>query len=281
MSTTRYALITGAAGGIGLEVARRMARRGYTVVAVERDIELATTAAERIGASSVPVACDLSDRDSTAALAERIRTEWADALEVAFLNAGIIIPGKVVDIAPEIIDKHLTIMLNSTTVLAQAAATVMVARGRGAIVATVSHGGILALPGSAPYSAAKAGLRAFLTALHHEVREAGVSVSALFPSAVDTPMLEHEAASGGSTLNFIGKISTIDDVADAFDEALRTGKPELHIPRGDGLFVALMQSFPRIARKLMPYAEQLGAKGRDRYLAQVAERDRLRPNVNA
>jgi len=67
-------------------------------------------------------------------------------------------------------------------------------------------GGILALPTSATYSAAKAGLRAFFAALNAELHSSGVHVSGIYPSAVDTPMLRHEATDGGSPLNFVGTV---------------------------------------------------------------------------
>ncbi|MET7769596.1 SDR family oxidoreductase [Nocardia sp. NPDC005366] len=262
-----YALVTGAAGGIGLEVARRLSARGHRILAAERDDILAAQAAEQIGADAIPVACDLADDAAVAALSDRVENEWGHDLEICFLNAGIIIPGDVLDTTPQQIDLQLRIMLGSTIQLARSAATALSARGSGHIVATVSQGAVLALPGSATYSAAKAGLRAFLAALHLELRGTGVTVGGVYPSAVDTPMLRHEATHGGSLLNFVGTISSVSDVADAVDKVMRTGRVEVFLPVADGLAARLLQVAPRLVPLLLPFADRIGEKGRQRYLA--------------
>jgi len=267
--TAAMALVTGAAGGIGLEVAQRLAAAGYTVLAAERDDELAQMASRRIGRGSVPVAADLADATAVDALCGRIESEWGDALDVCFLNAGIIIPSDVVDTSAEEIDLQLQVMLTSAIKLARSAASVMQPRGTGSIVATVSMGGVLAMPGSATYSAAKAGLRAFLAALHLELRSSGVRVGGVYPSAVDTQMLQHEARHGGSPLNFAGAISSVTDVADGVEKVMRTGRLEVFVPTSDGLLARLLQATPRLVPYLLPPANWLGERGRRRYLAKI------------
>lgn len=121
-------------------------------------------------------------------------------------------------------------MLSSVMQIVAASAKAMRERGSGRILATVPTGGILALPGSAASSAAKAGLRATLAAVSAELRGTAVAVSGSYPSAVDTPMLLHEATLAGGLLNFVATISTIDEVADLFNEALRTRRLELYKP---------------------------------------------------
>ena len=263
----RLALVTGAAGGIGVAVAERLVRQGFTVVAVERDDELARTAADRIGGGALPVACDLTDTGAVDALAARVEGEWADRLELVFLNAGVIVPGDVAGSAPARLRLQLDVMLGSVMVLSAAAVRAMTTRGRGHLLATVSMGGILALPGSAAYSAAKAGLRAFLAALHHEVRGTGVAVSGIYPSAVDTPMLLHEATHDGSLLNFFGKVSTAQDVADVVERAQRRRRLEHYLPYSDSLLCRLLQACPWLVGPVLGPAEAIGRRGRDRYLA--------------
>lgn len=261
------ALVTGAGGGIGEAVCGRLAAQGRTLLCVERDETLAKKAALAAGADAVPVACDLSDRDAVAVLCARIEDDWADRLDLVFLNAGVIVPGDVVESTPAVLRLQLDVMLGSVMEIAAAAARTMKARGRGHIVATVSMGGILSLPGSAAYSAAKAGLRAYLAALNAELRGTGVAVSGVYPSAVDTPMLLHEATHDGSLLNFLGKVSTADDVADVFERALRKRRLEHFLPYSDSITCRILESFPWIVPRILGPAEAIGRRGRAKYLA--------------
>jgi NAD(P)-dependent dehydrogenase (short-subunit alcohol dehydrogenase family) len=261
------ALVTGAAGGIGVAVCGRLRAQGVRVLCLERDQVLAQKAAAAVGGDALPIACDLSDRNAVAALCARIEGEWADDLTIVFLNAGIILPGQVVDSPAQQLRLQLDVMLGSVAELAGSAARAMTARGRGHIVATVSMGGILALPGSAAYSAAKAGLRAYLAALSAELRGSGVAVSGIYPSAVDTPMLLHEATHDGSLLNFFGKVSTADEVADVFEHAQRKRRLEHFIPYSDSILCRFLESFPWIVPVLLRPAEAIGRRGRAKYLA--------------
>jgi len=267
MSERRLALVTGAAGGIGLAVSRRLASRGYVVLAVERDQELAETAAAAIAGDAIAVPCDLTDRMAVAALSDRIEKDWAAQLELVVLNAGIIIPGDVVDSPADALHLQLDLMLGSVMEVAAASARAFLAKHSGHILATVSAGGILALPGSAAYSAAKAGLRAFLAGLSAELRGTGVAVSGIYPSAVDTPMLLHEATHEGSLLNFVGKVSSIESVADRFDRAMRTRRLETYVPYGDSLLVRFLECVPWVVPWLLRPMNALGRRGRNRYLA--------------
>jgi NAD(P)-dependent dehydrogenase (short-subunit alcohol dehydrogenase family) len=269
VSERGLALVTGAAGGIGLEVVRRLVDRGYEVIAVERNDDLAVAAAASSG-GAVPVVCDLSSREDVARLVARIEGEWAARLEIVVCNAGVIVPGDVVDTDPAELDLQLDVMLTSVAHVVTAAARVFVAKDRGHVVATVSHGGIVAMPGSAAYSAAKAGLRAYLSALSAELRHTRVAVSGIYPSAVDTPMLRHEATHGGSLLNFVGSVSPVSKVADTFDRALRTKKLELYHPYGDGVLSRFLQCFPWMLPRLLGPLEWMGQRGLKKYLATEA-----------
>lgn len=111
-----------------------------------------------------------------------------------------------------------------------------------------------------------------------------MTVGGVYPSAVDTPMLRHEALHGGSVLNFVGSISSVDQVADAVDRVMRTGRAEVYLPVSDGLLVKLCQSWPALVRTILPAANRIGERGRVRYLAARSdrpdgsgERDRPRP----
>ena len=278
-ASNRLALVTGAGGGIGMGVSLMLRDRGYDVIAVDVNQESADRAARMIGGGAVAVASDASDADQVAELADRIRGEWADRLEVLVLNAGIILPENVIDSDPAQLRRQIDIMLTAPIQHISAAASVMVEHGRGKIIATVSMGGVLALPGSAAYSAAKGGLRAFLAATSAELKATGVSVSGIYPSGVDTAMLRREARHGGSMLNFIGKTFTVDDVVRAYARALDSGRLEVFLSPADAVAPRLLALSPQLANRLLPVLEWLGRRGHRAYLRKLDDEPSNEPSV--
>lgn len=270
MSAERpLALVTGAAGGIGSGVSRMLRERGFEVVVVDIDEASVARAVATLDGDAIGVVCDARDGDAVRALADRIRGEWAARLEVLVCNAGVIVPGEAADADPADLDAQLDVMLRSPVHLLSAGAAGMRANGRGHLLATVSMGGIVALPGSATYSAAKAGLRAFLWALHAELAGTGVKVSGIYPSGVDTAMLRHEARDGGSMLNFLGKVFTVDEVVRAYGRALDRGTLEVYLPVSDAISSRLSSFWPATANRLIPLLERVGRKGHAKYLARL------------
>ncbi|SFO55653.1 Short-chain dehydrogenase [Actinomadura madurae] len=262
----RAALLTGAAGGIGTELARRLSAQGYRIIGVDRRVEAVKALA---GLPAVEaVGCDLGDAAAVAALTCRIEDEWADDLELLVCNAGINLPGAAIDVPLNLVDQQLMVMLTGPIHLLATAARIFAERGRGHLLATVSLGGIAALPGSAAYSAAKAGLRAYLCALSNELRGSGVAVSGVYPGSTDTPMLMYEALHGAGPLNFVGKFATAGQVADGFERALRTRRLEIYVPYQDSILSRTVEAFPWLIPPLLPVLNHLGRKGRDRYLRQ-------------
>jgi len=126
------------------------------------------------------------------------------------------------------------------------------------------------MPGSAMYSASKFGLRGLLCALNNEVHSAGVKVSGIYPGAIDTKMLRYEATNGGSALNFLSKIHDVDEVADAFEKALDTGRLEIYVPYSESLSARLAAGLPWIIRPLIPSLNRAGERGRKKFLKRIA-----------
>jgi short-subunit dehydrogenase len=264
MSRKKTALVTGAAGDIGFEVASRLRQQGYDLILADVNQD----GLERVAASlpgSRLVTVDLTDRKTMSAWTAEIRSGDTH-LDVAFINAGVIVPGDVLALSEEQIDLQLEVNLRSALILIKACAHNMSANGSGHIVSTVSIGGILALKGSATYAATKFGLRGFMNGLRDELDTAKVFVSGLYPAGVDTRMLRHEALSHGSPLNFVNTPQTVAAVADAFERALIKRQLEIYVPYMDGLFARLMALFPWLIRLLYPLLELLGERGRKRYL---------------
>lgn len=264
VSAKRTALVTGAAGDIGFEVAKRLHRQGYNLILSDVNRE----GLERVTAllpGSRHVVINLADREALSAWTTEIRGD-GNHLEVAFINAGVIVPGNVLDLNESQIGLQMEVNLRSALMLIKACAHNMVTHGSGHIVSTVSIGGILALKGSATYAATKFGLRGFMTGLRDELAALNVHVSGLYPAGVDTQMLRYEALNNGSPLNFVNTPQTVSAVADAFEQALKTKRLEIHVPYLDGLFARLLAFFPGALQTIYPLLEYLGERGRKNYL---------------
>lgn len=263
----KTALITGAAGDIGKEVAQRLDQLGYRLILIDLSQEdLVVLCNELNNAESVAI--DLTDRDALNQLNTKLVEHW-DPIDLAFINAGTLCVGEVLDLDTTQIDLQLELNLRSAIHLIKACATSMSSQGRGHIIATVSIGGIVALRGSATYSATKFGLRGFLCALRDELKPKGVTVSGIYPSGVDTKMLRYEAQNGGSPLNFLSLPQTVEAVGAAVVKLLQTKRLEVYIPYSEGLSSRFLAFLPWMMSYLYPLLEWFGKRGLKKYINSI------------
>lgn len=264
----KKALITGGGGAIAAEIATRLDKRGYTLILADINEARMAQVAKSLSRPAVTIRADLSTREGVAALASLIEAEHSD-LALLVNNAGYVEPGDAADLKPDVLERHIAINLVAPMQLASVAARLMRARKSGDILSIVSMGGIIALKGSAAYAASKFGLRGFQTSIRSELAPHGVRVMGVFPSGVDTPMLRYEAQhSSGSALNFVGKVFTAAEVADACMAALDSGKLETYVPYGDSLTSRFVGAFPWLIEKVLPMFEKSGERGRAKFRAE-------------
>ncbi len=183
------ALITGASAGIGAEIAREMARRRHGVVLVARRRakldELADELRAEHGVRAEAVGCDLSKAAARQRLPARVSSLGLD-VEILVNNAGFATGGPFHESDPARELEQVRVLVEAPVALTGAFLPAMVARGRGAILNVASTAGMQPLPYSAGYSAAKAYVLSFSEALHQELRNSGVTVTALAPGPVST-----------------------------------------------------------------------------------------------
>ena len=191
MSQPKRYLLTGASSGIGEELARQLAARGYDLVLAARRIDhLQRQAAElgaRYGRRLVALPLDVTDFGA----AQAIVGQAADALgglDGVIANAGIAMVGKVgsghFDNDRRVIDTNLTGCIATL----DAATRLFLAQGHGHLVALASVAGKVGLPGSAGYSASKFGLIGYMQTLAAEVSASGLQTTLLLPGFIDTPI---------------------------------------------------------------------------------------------
>jgi len=182
--TGRKALVTGAASGIGLACARRLAAAGAKVVVADRDGDGARRVADEVGGEAWVV--DLGD---TAALA-------GISLDVDVLvnNAGLQHVAPITEFPPETFALMQRVMVEAPFLLARAALPAMYERGFGRVVNISSHLGIRAVPYKAAYVAAKHALIGLSQVIALEGAEHGVTSNAICPTYARTPLVENQVA---------------------------------------------------------------------------------------
>lgn len=190
----RWVLVTGASSGLGLEMARVLAREhgANLLIVARREDRLASLKAElesQHGVQVVPLAADLS----RAGEARRIFEKAVDGRDVyaAVLNAGVTFYGHVLEESHEAFESMLATNVTSLVQLSKLFATYLGPRGEGGgVMLVASVAGFAPLPFQTSYAATKAFVIAYGRGLAHEVRKSGVSVTVFAPGGIATEMLE-------------------------------------------------------------------------------------------
>lgn len=197
-----HALITGASAGIGREFARQLAGRAALLVLVarrEKRLEelRAELAARHPNLRLILRRVDLSKGDEVEGLLQWTEAEEF-ALDLLINNAGLGDLGAFATAKPERIDQMMLVNMVALTRLTRGLLPPMIARKRGAILNVSSSAGFLPIPNFAVYAASKAYVTSFSDALRSELRETGVSVTALCPGPVRTEFTEVARRSSGA-----------------------------------------------------------------------------------
>ena len=183
------ALITGASGGIGEELARLLAAGGSDVVLVARSAGKLTALAEELsrghGVRATVVSEDLSAADAAQRIARRL-TEEKIAVDVLVNNAGFATYGPFIETSAAEETRLLQVNIVALTMLTKALLPPMIERRQGRVLNVASMAGFQPGPLMAVYFASKAYVLSFSEALTEETRGTGVTVTCLCPGATHT-----------------------------------------------------------------------------------------------
>ena len=171
------ALVTGATGGLGQAIARRLSKEGVELVLSGRRLEVLEPLAQELGATAI--AADLEDLADV----DRLMQE-AGPIDLLVANAALSSSGDLFEYTPEQIARSITVNLHAQIVMARTAALGMVERGEGQIVMIGSVSGKIASTNSSLYNATKFGLRGFALGLRQDLGPQRVGVSIVEPSFV-------------------------------------------------------------------------------------------------
>jgi short-subunit dehydrogenase len=217
------AVVTGASSGIGFELARQFAEHGFDTVVAAEDGGIVEAARElaAAGAQVLPVQVDLATETGVEHLYERARADGRPIAAVA-INAGVGVGGEFAtnDLADEL--KLIDLNVRSSVHLAKRVVRDMVAHGEGRILFTSSIAATQPGPFQAVYSASKAFLLSFSEALRNELKDTGITVTALMPGPTDTEFFER--AGMEDTRVGAGRKDDPAEVARDGFEALMAGK---------------------------------------------------------
>jgi short-subunit dehydrogenase len=228
-ATNSFAVVTGASSGIGYHLARVLAENGFDLFVTSEDAKLqeAVQELQALGVQVESVQADLSKYDEVEKLWDAISATGRPVDAIA-INAGVGVGG---DFARETdLDAELNIVeLNvaSTVHLAKRVVKPMVERGAGRILFTASIAGTMPTPLEAVYGASKAFILEFAQSLRYELKDTGVTVTALKPGPTDTNFF-HRAGMDDTEVGTKGK-ETNDpaEVAKQGFDALMRGDQEV------------------------------------------------------
>jgi 3-oxoacyl-[acyl-carrier protein] reductase len=186
--TGKTALVTGATGGIGAEIAKTLHAQGAHVVLSGTREAVLNELAGALGARVSVAAANLADGAAVDGLIEAAETAAGTPLDILVANAGITRDGLLMRMKDEDWETVLKVNLESYFRLARAAMRGMMKRRHGRIIGITSVVGVMGNPGQANYAASKAGMIGFSKALAQEVATRGITVNCVAPGFIESPM---------------------------------------------------------------------------------------------
>jgi uncharacterized protein len=227
-NTGRFAVVTGASSGIGYELARVFAKNGYDLlVTAENDLSEAVREFESLGTEVNSVQADLAKYEGVERLWAAIQSTGRQVNAIA-INAGVGVGGSFVetDLQQEL--NLIQLNVTSTVHLAKRVVQDMVARRSGRILFTSSIAGTMPTPLEAVYGASKAFVLSFSQSLRHELKDLGITVTALQPGPTDTNFF-HRAGMDNTKVGSEGKYTNDPaEVAEQGYKALMDGEDHVY-----------------------------------------------------
>jgi short-subunit dehydrogenase len=253
------ALVTGASGGIGTHIARRLAREGVAVAVSgrrERELEAVAAQLREAGVRAAAVPADLADPASVDELVERSEAALGP-IDLLVNNAGIESIGAFTSYTREELTAMVAINLTAPLLLTHRLAPGMLERGRGHVVFIASLAGKVGPAYNEPYAATKAGLIGLTQSLRAEYLDSPVGFSVVCPGFVAGDGMYARMAAEGHRSNRLMGQTTTDKVADAVVRAIHEDRAEI-VESGTPIrpLLAIAQLAPGLTERI---AARIGA----------------------
>lgn len=232
----RGALVTGASGGIGNAIARKLHAAGASVAISGTKVDRLEALAADLGERVHIVPCDLGDRAAVQKLAGEAEAKLG-TLDILVNNAGVTRDNLFMRMKDEEWDQVIAVNLTSAFMLCRAALRNMMRRQWGRIINITSISGIIGNPGQGNYAAAKAGMIGMTKSLAREVASRGITANCIAPGFIKTAMtdaLNEKQVEAIAAHIPAGTFGTPDDIAAA---ALYLASEEARYMTGQTLHV--------------------------------------------
>ena len=184
----RTALVTGATGGIGGEIARALKAQGAKVAISGTRQDKLSALAEALGGDIATLPCDLKNREAVGALISQAEAALGGMLDILVNNAGITRDNLFMRMRDDEWDDVIAVNLTSTFILCRSALRNMMRRRYGRIINIASISGVVGNPGQGNYAASKAGMVGMTKSLAREVASRGITANCIAPGFIETPM---------------------------------------------------------------------------------------------
>lgn len=215
----RRALVTGGASGIGLATAERLASEGARVAVLDLHDEPAAQAAARV--DGIGFACDVADAAAVTETFTRAAGELG-GLDIVHLNAGVTTgEGDITKLTEAQYRRIMGANVDGVVYGTRAAVRIMSKDGGGAIVATASLAGLIAYPPDPIYGLTKHAVVGFVRALGPSLEPHGITLNAVCPGIVETPLVGEQAAGRLREAGF--PMLRAEDIAEAVVRAVTSG----------------------------------------------------------
>jgi len=271
--TGRTALVTGASGGLGTHIARRLAQEGMNVVVSgRREDALAVVAAElgELGVKAVAMPADISDLSQVDSLIERSEAALGP-IDLLVNNAGVEMTGAFTSYTREELTATIDVNLTAPLLLTHRVVGGMLSRGRGHVVFISSVAGKLGPAYQEPYAATKAALVGLTQSLRAEYVHAPVGFSVVCPGFIAGDGMYQRMIDEGFKSNRLMGETTTKKVTDRVIDAISRDQPEV-IESGAPIrpALALGQLAPRLIERVAP---RFGVTAFFRAVAVARDRD--------
>jgi len=236
----KVALVTGASGGIGAEIATALHARGAVVVLHGTRAERLNALAAELGERAFVVTANLADREQVAGLVDAAGDVAGAPVGILINNAGITRDGLLMRMKDEDWDDVIEVNMTASMILCRAAMRSMMKARTGRIISISSVVGVTGNPGQTNYAASKAGMIGFSKSLAAEVASRGITVNVVAPGFIETPMTDVlDEAQKANLLNRVpaGRLGTPTEIAAsvvflASDEAAYVTGMTMHVNGG-------------------------------------------------